>query len=251
MPFQYAHCRFGAPFVPLLPAQAQPHRALYDAGLCGPDVFTCALGKHSRLAHDLHHRPGRHFFGAGLARLRREPSSQGLAYLCGVLGHYCLDSLCHPFIAASVGEATHIEIETEFDRFLLARDGRIPEQSQHVGRHLRLRRAEKAVAAGFYPGLTPGQFGAALDNLRRLLGLLAVPPGAVRQVLRKGAGAISRSLGGYFMGPGPDGRCLHLNEPLMDLYRRAQALYPRLLEQLLKSLRTGDPLGDDFAPEFG
>ena len=47
-------------------------------------------------------------------------------YLFGLLGHYCLDSVCHPFVNRLVqsGEAKHVPLESEFERFLLELDGK-------------------------------------------------------------------------------------------------------------------------------
>ena len=47
------------------------------------------------------------------------------AYLLGFLCHFALDAACHGYIEnkIAVSHVTHTEIESEFDRFLLERQG--------------------------------------------------------------------------------------------------------------------------------
>ena len=72
--------------------------------------------------------------------VRLHPTEATRAYLYGVLAHYALDSLSHPFIhrMAAQGKATHTQIETEFDRFLLDLDGKKPPYLQDLSGHIRL-----------------------------------------------------------------------------------------------------------------
>jgi len=48
-----------------------------------------------------------------------------------------------------------------------------------------------------------------------------------------------------------DDRWLWMDSEMLVLYNRALKRYPVLLSQLDEHMRTGEPLGQDFAPAFG
>ena len=143
MPASYAHYRFGNLLLPGLPGDVrlcvQRFRRMYDAGLQGPDFFfyfcpglntaTYALG------HRFHMQSGREFFSRACTAA---DSDAARAYLYGVLGHYCLDSVIHPFIdrLESEGKAKHIPLESEFERFLLEKDGGLSRSFYQFGKFL-------------------------------------------------------------------------------------------------------------------
>ena len=146
MPSSYAHYRFGDQALPVLPADIrrplQRYRTLYDLGLQGPDFFFYyKLGKDTavrRLAGTYHRRTGKDVFGT-ICR-NPEPFSDGeLAYLYGLLGHYCLDSLCHPLVHEIVGDDSlaHNALESEFERFLMERSGVRKPHGYNRGIHLK------------------------------------------------------------------------------------------------------------------
>ena len=63
--------------------------------------------------------------------------------------HYCLDKHCHPLIDTMTqnSDLDHMELETEFDRFLLQKDGLLPLHRQPVSTSLTLTRGGRATAA--------------------------------------------------------------------------------------------------------
>ena len=143
MPSAYAHLRFGWEVLSAIPA---PYRAaaknltqLYNVGTQGPDPLfyynPLVENPVDKQGHHCHAMTGKAFFEAALVRYRAAPSEGAAAYLFGVLAHYCLDSHCHPLINASTEEADldHMELETEFDRFLLQKDGKLPQIAPYGG----------------------------------------------------------------------------------------------------------------------
>ena len=121
MPATYAHYRFGKLLLPTLPGDVrqciQRFRRMYDLGLQGPDFFffynpfvKTATGT---LGSVFHHQTGQEFFPTAC---KAATSDAARAYLYGLLGHYCLDSICHPFVnrLVTIGEAQHILLESEF-----------------------------------------------------------------------------------------------------------------------------------------
>ena len=103
MPANYAHYRFGKQLLsgmcPNDRRSIQRFRRLYDMGLHGPDIFfyynpliKTATGQ---LGGVFHAQSGQEFFARVCAQAGSEA---GRVYLLGLLGHYCLDSVCHPYV---------------------------------------------------------------------------------------------------------------------------------------------------------
>ena len=134
MPSTYAHHRFGTALFRTMPGDVRRTISrfprLFDVGLQGPDIFyySSPLLKTntSFLGIRFHEQTGQEFFQRVCRVVRADKSEAAKAYLFGVLCHYCLDSVCQSFIAehAQLSGVPHLEIETEFDRFLLEKDGK-------------------------------------------------------------------------------------------------------------------------------
>lgn len=259
MPSGYAHYRFGAQLLPTLPREVRQvidrHRSLYDVGLHGPDLFLyydpARKNRIALLSDHYHGMTGQVLFSRACKRLRLEPAEPALAYLYGLLGHYCLDALCHPFVFRHTrdGLVGHLAMETEFDRYLLDLDGKRPPHTQDCSRHIRLTRKECAVAADCYPQVTGADIARCTRNMSWATWLLTWSS----PLYRKAMGAVLRFAPQYtqlVMPEEPNPLCAHLDRELEGLYQDALALYPRLLEQITANLRHGTPLGPDFAPAF-
>ena len=261
MPANYAHYRFGAAMLAAMPGDirrtADRFRRLYDAGLHGPDIFfyynplwktgTGSLGSR------IHRQPGREIFGRICRNLRLEPSRAGEAYLYGLLCHYTLDSACHPFIVEQerLGLAEHIELETEFDRFLLDMDGKIPAEHQDISPHMRLAAGEWDTVARCYPGVTGKAVGTCLRHMVLATKALAIRGKTGRELLKKGMGLANWEYRGFVMTSGPNPHCDKLDKDLYECYRRAEERFPELLMELSAHLAYNAPLGADFSATFG
>ena len=259
MPSTYAHYRFGAAALGSMPADirrtAKRFRQLYDVGLHGPDIFdygTPVMNTRLRgLKNKLHNQSGTDFFQRACRNLRLDPAEAADAYLYGLLTHYCLDAVCRPFIKEKAGEgiASIQAIETEFDRFLLEKDGKVPPCSQDLSPHIRLTPGECETTARFYSGVNAGQIKDCVRNMAMVTRLMAAPEGARRSLLRKSFGVIAQE--DKLMGSVPNPDCAHLNEELYALYTQAEALFARLLLQLNAHMTYNAALGEEFAPPFG
>lgn len=261
MPANYAHYRFGAQLLPTLPADVrrpiQRFRRMFDVGLHGPDIFfyynilvDTPVGK---LGNKFHAMSGREFFGMVCRRLRLEPTEAGQAYLYGLLAHYCLDSVCHPFVNAQTadGKISHVELETEFDRYLLVKDGKNPPQAFDSSSHIKLTKGECVTVSGFYPTATPRNILQSVNTMSAVAKLLATPQGTARTVFARAAGIAGDKFTPHIMGEAPNENCAHLDEELLALYDQAVARYPVLLEQLVAHMTYNALLGDEFTPNFG
>lgn len=258
MPSTYAHYRFGREALPQLPRNLsrmlQRFPQLYNMGLQGPDFFFyynplvhTAMGA---LASQYHKKSGREFFENALKTLKANPSEGGRAYLYGVLCHYCLDSVCHPYVVeiAAEGKVSHMELETEFDRFLLEKDGKLPADCQSIARFLRLTRGECVTVAQFYPPATPGTVNRSVRNMAWIDRLAnAKNRKLARWVMGFGGGTGIQML----KTPSANENCAALDEPLLSLYEDAGAKLPEMAAELTEAMEREAPLGELFEPIFG
>lgn len=259
MPGNYAHYRFGTAMLAAMPGDiqrtAKRFRRLYDVGLHGPDIFfyNLRLPKSGSLGRRIHQQTGKEFFGRLCRSIRLEASQGAEAYLYGVLCHYALDSVCHPFVWEQVekGVAEHIALETEFDRFLLDLDGKRPPEKQDLSKHLHLEPKECALVAGLYSGVTEAAVSTALRNMIMANKVLAAGNSRSRQLLQKSLGLVGKAYEGFVMTQGPNTRCSALDQPLLELYSKAEERFPDLLLQLCAHLTYNAPLGAEFSAKFG
>lgn len=261
MPSYYTHYRFGSQVIDLLPPETRNRirrfRQLYDVGLQGPDIFlyhnifrnngTVALSGR------FHQTAGQEFFSDICSRLRSESGEGALAYLYGLLAHYCLDSTCHGFIRQATADGTigHSELETELDRFLLFRDGHRPVYGYDFRPHLKLTPGECATAAFFYPPATGPAVNRSVRSMAASIRFLTPSTGFRRGVLNVCMKLTGNKFTPHIMHRSPNKNCAHLNEPLLELYESALEKYPRMLSQLTDHLYGGEPLGPEFDTDFG
>ena len=255
MPATYAHYRFGKLLLPTLPGDVrqciQRFRRMYDLGLQGPDFFffynpfvKTATGT---LGSVFHHQTGQEFFPTAC---KAATSDAARAYLYGLLGHYCLDSICHPFVnrLVTIGEAQHILLESEFERYLLKLDGEASPETFDVSKFLKLTRGECMSVAAFYPGSTGGKVSRSIRFLALFTKFLCHPNrNRQRKLLQK----IKPSLCDYMI-PEEDNEDLTLYiRELHDLYGQALERYPVLLAQVTGHLATGAGFDEAFGADFG
>lgn len=261
MPSIYAHYRFGTALLPTLPADVrktiQRFRGLYDMGLHGPDIFYYS----SPVIHTgadylgikFHEQTGREFFSRVCRAVRLERSEGALAYLYGLLTHYCLDSLCHEVIHRLTQQENlqHMELETEFDRYLLEQDGKVPAYAQDLSPHISLTVGECETVSKFYPPAKPNAIRRCVGNMAFYTRLLASPDGVGRTVLEKGIRALPREIQGMLMGKTPNAACAIHCDRLMDAYRSAMEQFPMYLEQLREHMTYSAQFGGEFEKQFG
>ena len=152
-------------------------------------------------------------------------------------------------IAGADGSARHVELESEFDRYLLESDGVVLPHTYDGSAHMRLTRGECVTVALFYPPATPANINACVRNMAR----------ATRFLVGKNRKRVQRllhltrspAIEDQLMPEHGDDRWLWMDSEMLVLYNRALKRYPVLLSQLDEHMRTGEPLGQDFAPAFG
>lgn len=261
MPSTYAHYRFGVGLLPTLPGDVrrtiQRFRRLFDVGLHGPDIFyyQSALGKAASrfLGVKYHDQTGKEFFQRVCRAVRLERSEAAQAYLYGLLCHYCLDAALHPFVksSASGDGPSHLEIEAEFDRFLLALDGKTPPCAQDLSPHLKLTPGEWETVAKFYPPTTSRTVRDSLQNMIRLLRVTAVPEGAKRTLVEKSMALLGGEFRDMLIPVEPNPKCTQMNAALLERYNGAVEAFPALLTQLQAHMTYSAPFEEGFDSTFG
>ena len=255
MPASYAHYRFGKLLLPSLPADARQcvlrFRRMYDMGLQGPDFFffynpfvKTATGQ---LGSVFHRQTGQEFFPVAC---KAATSEAARAYLYGLLDHYCLDSVCHPFVnrLVEIEEARHIPLESEFERFLLTLDKEASPEAFDMSSYFKLTRGECMSVAAFYPGSTGGKVFRSIRFMVLFTKFLSHPNRARQTwILQK----IKPSLCDYMIPAEENDDLAPYIRELHDLYGQALERYPQLLAQVQNNLQTGEAFGDAFTPDFG
>lgn len=260
MPSHYTHYRFGTAILATLPADArrsiQRFRRLYDVGLHGPDLFYYCNRLTQRsiasLGTKYHQQTGRAFFSRVCRTVRMDRSEAATAYLYGVLCHYVLDSALHPALQQAAQEygVTHRELESEFERYLLECDRKLPPDGKRLTAHLKLTDGECDTVAKFYPPATAKLIRSALASCVGAVRLLTTQEGASRWVLEKSLGLFGKDSRGLLLGTKADQRCTRMNEPLMELYMQAVADFPVYLEQIQAHMTYNAPLEAEFDRTF-
>ncbi len=258
MPASYAHYRFGQELIPLLPQKEQrlthQFRQLFLTGLQGPDLFfyhnPIFKTKTVKLGKSFHQQTGKEFFAHACQCLT---SQAAYAYLLGLLGHYCVDSVCHPFVHQSTqdGRVSHVEMESEFDRFLMKGNRIRTPHAHNTGKFIQLTKGECITAAAFFPPVTPGKLETSVKNMARFLKLLSTADPGKRKLLRGLLSIPGGQLRHFLLTERVNDNCAHLDEPMLELYRKALDRYPVLLAQLNRYISDGTPLGPEFDPIFG
>lgn len=233
MPAAYAHYTFGKQVFDRLPkpvrrliGQSALHKRLYAIGLQGPDILffyhPWCVNKLNRAGNRIHQQPAAEFLEAARGQLGDPPDPALLCYLLGFVCHFVLDSQCHPYISRRIEEAkaanmrvTHHEIESEFDRMLMERDGRNPltfNPTCYAVPDAQL----CATIAQVYPGATPKKIQEALNSMMLVRDLMTGRTPAKRTFM----GAATRAVGlkGLSLPAYANPRCLISSRELDRIY---------------------------------
>lgn len=254
MPASYAHYKFGKLLLPQMPSETrsriQRFRRLYDLGLQGPDFFfyynpliKTATGS---LGGQYHKQSGQIFFAHAASAATTEAAQ---AYLYGLLGHYVLDAMCHPYVnrVVEAGEARHVALESEFDRFLMEQDGKPTPHTYSIAAHLKPTKGECVTVADFYPPATGAQV---FQSVRLMAFCLKFLAGGNRTRREKLLRRLNPNLPDSMIPVKPVEGFRRMDQELLDRFEKAVHLYPVMLEQLRTHMQTGEALGEDFAPNF-
>ncbi|MCI8824072.1 MAG: zinc dependent phospholipase C family protein [Lachnospiraceae bacterium] len=255
MPATYAHYVFGKKVLKKLPESIrQEVRQGEDAfllGLHGPDLlfyyYPVSKNRINQQGVAMHQELAAEFFDRGRSLWRKEQDPALRAYLYGFLCHFILDSECHPFINQYVEEKGlgHLTIETEFDRYLMAMDGRALLSYVPV-HHLISRANTRKQISRMFDQVTPGQIGACIWQFRQVITFFVCRNPIKRLFLK----IISRvmgqdnGIGGLIMDGKVHPFCAESDHFLEDRMEHAVLTAVDEIKKYARVLRTGGLLSD-------
>lgn len=262
MPAIFAHYVFGREALPRMDARALPivrsHMPFYKLGLQGPDFYFFdqlkrLQGKHLSYIGTMLHN---HSCVYLLERLEhvgaRRADSEELAYMLGLIGHFALDSTCHPHIDSWVKELDydHNLIETEFDRMLLEREGEHARRFP-LGSVIKSDKRTRLKVGTMYKDFSLAEDVAGLwHDFAFIKNLIRTPSDAQYRAYTKLLSMLGAdALGGVLMGERSE-IAPTTNLRLMPLFGQAQDVYAKLSTNFMDHVREGKRLDDYFERDF-
>ena len=262
MPAFYAHDCFGEKVLGKTDGEIREiilkYYAQFEIGLQGPDIFffyrPYSKNKIVKYGNHLHAVSARPFFERAVraAGAAGRDSAQ-YAYLLGFICHFILDSECHPYVAEMIEKTgvQHLEIEEEFEKYLLRKDGLHP-LAYRLGRLVPTDEYTAKAIAPFYPGISWQIVQSSLRWLRFIKNLLRAP-GRVKQGL---INTIMKMGGRYAYSKGlmhqrvDNPKCAESNQELYLRFVGAIEIAAEMIESLDESLRNGQELNHRFDRTF-
>lgn len=185
MPATYAHYRFGQEVRKNLPEKekkiVEEFPELFMIGLHGPDIFfyykPFSKNRVRQIGNDMHKRAGKDFFGPAAEVVRAHEGNHAyLAYLYGFICHFALDVACHGYVDEKIAKSgiSHTEIEAEFDRMLMVKDGHDPIRYKPTG-HIVPSLENAEIIQAFFEAADSTQILDTLKGMVSYLNLLVAP----------------------------------------------------------------------------
>lgn len=263
MPSTYAHYRLGQEVRKKVPEEAkkviEQNPEAFLIGLHGPDILFYYKPLQSnpvnQIGYGMHERPGKEFFtrAARIVKLhKKEPAY--LAYTYGFICHFALDVTCHGYIDEKIAASgvSHAEIEVEFDRELMVRDGLNPIRHCLTG-HINPSMKNAAVIQDFYKGVGARQVEAALKGMIFNNKLLLAPSKIKRQLvymLLRISGNY-KEMHGLMVNFTKNPACADSTLRLLQLYKEASKLAVSLITEYEGFLNEEMPLNAIYNYTFG
>ena len=241
MPAAYAHYDFGKEVYRVLPKKEQEiiKRGKYAflLGLHGPDLlfyyFPVCKNRINQQGVKLHKKIAADFFEYGVKQYQKRPDPALRAYLDGYICHFMLDSECHPYINLYMEEKGlgHLEIETEFDRYLMEKDGKNPLYYIPTKHLFSLRHTCREIAR-MYDRVSPLQIHICIRLFRKTLRLFVCRSSAKRMIMRflSHITGQDKELGGLIMDGRKHPECKESNEFLQE---RMKHIVPAAVEEIV------------------
>lgn len=262
MPSTYAHYKLGRAIQKSISGYEKEiidkYPELFFIGLHGPDIlfYYNPLGKNhvNQLGYGMHDEPGAKFFTYAAEVLKKHDyDEKHLSYVYGVICHFALDTSCHGYVAEKIAKSgiSHGEIEAEFDRELMVRDGKDPVR-QTLTNHITASMKNAVVIKDFYQGVTAEQVRKALEGMLFYHRVLLAPSKVKRGVLALGmkAAGVYSSMFGMIINYDKNPKCEDSTDRLIELYKDAKPLTKRLIQEYTAYLKENKPLDSIYQNTF-
>lgn len=224
--------------------EADAYRNLFFLGLHGPDLFFYYHPLYSnpvtRLGFGMHEKPGIVFFKhAGKVICDHCFSPEYITYIYGFICHFALDRACHGYVNEKIAQSgvSHVEIEAEFDRMLLEKDGFDP-VSKKLTDHIHPSEREGGVISSFFPKITPKRVYQSMRSMVFYCDLLCAPGKIKRSFLNAALKAIGKEeICGMIINRKANPKCADSCEKLLVLYEKAIDDAVKLITSYLLSVQ--------------
>ncbi len=260
MPTTYAHYTFGKKVLNELNDELgeliKGNIDLYNIGLHGPDILfyykPLQSNKVNKLGNEIHKIKANIFFENSKERiLSCDDFNKAFSYIAGFICHYMLDSQCHPYIRQKENEISHNEIETEFDRAIMLKDGLNPitfKPTSHINPGID---NAKCISV-FFTDISADEIQQTLKSMKFYLNLLVAPkplPRALLIGLLKISGSSNKTdlIKKYI----PNEKCNETNHELIELYNEAISPCALLIEEYFNKIKTNEKINERFNRNFG
>lgn len=261
MPTTYAHWRFGEKCIETLPVRlkdvVRSNREIFDYGVHGPDIFfyyKCLKSNEvNKYGGDLHDRSYRLLlkqFKEGY--LKADDKMSVLSYILGFTCHFTLDSYCHGYIERKDEESSvsHNKIESQFDRYLLVKDGYNPVKKS-VTFSLKPNKKIAHDIHEVFPNFSEKVIYQTISDQKKYLNLLKDNNSLKRTVFGTGMDLMGiQSFKDLFLTNQVDPECMDSNERLDKLFNKAIEHYPVLVKYIIQYLNHGNELPEYFDNNF-
>ena len=261
MPTTYTHDIFGKEVFKRLPEEIKDTirggKGLYRIGLHGPDIFfyyhPVTNNPLVELGNKMHAEIAAPFFEQSVEQFRKKPSTGLASYLMGFACHYVLDSACHGYIGEyeSKSGASHAEIETELDRYLMLRERKVLFSYLPAG-VLEPTTANCKVIARLFPQIGYKLIQKSISSMKFFDKLLTCKTNLKEKIILNGMKVFHcyDSMEGQVMRKVPMERCRESTEHLMELYTGALEEAPGVLANLYECLYKDGRLSERFQRNF-
>lgn len=261
MPTTYAHYTFGQEVLKNLNDDIkkiiEENKNLFNIGLHGPDIlfYYKALKSNpiSKIGNNLHKLSVDKFFENARNIIKNCPDSEAAcAYTLGFICHFMLDSECHPYIRKKESKKlTHSTIETEFDRFFMAKNNLNPISFKPTA-HIVPDNRNASVISCFFEGITNEEILTSLKSMKFYLNFLVAPSPLKRSLIIWGlklSGNYEKMIG-LLMSYESVEECNEINKGLYDLYKAAINPTADIIEEYYKNINKSVNLNDRFNRNF-
>ncbi len=262
MPALYAHNRFGADVFKQLDDELETilkkYYTQFRIGMQGPDIFFFyrpIIRNHiSKRAGDMHGENADKFFEKAVKVIQEKGrNSREYAYILGFICHFALDSECHPYIEKMVKTigVGHMEIEGEFDKYLLRADGK-DALAYPIWKYIPTDDMTVETIYHFFPEMSREEIKESLVTYRFIKKVFTAPSKmkqCVINMILKIAGMYKKYYG--LMHPYRDNpKCERTNKELENRYNQAILVADRLIQGYDKRVKGGVPLSERFGRTY-
>lgn len=261
MPASYTHTLYGEKVYQRLSddlkQKISPYKKFYDMGLYGPDILFFYQPYHhhplNRQGYQMHEEDAYYFFDEARQLIKTSKNSQAaLAYICGFMNHFILDSECHGYIGLIEKKmnASHAEIEADLDRQLLVNEGYIPHK-EPVQKYIHTDQDIAEMIAPFFHRTTK-EMHKVLKSMKFYLGLLHCPHKFKLKFLfvcMKIVGAYD-SMHGMVIVKDANEKCQESTQHLIKLFNQSIDLSIAMIDEYIRLLDTDLDLNERLHRNF-